>query len=91
LLLEKFDKASSASKPIAKQAIRRYVDSFSTIRQNFETVFSETRFLTNPADYTLDQNHNKHLANGTVNSDWMYLYELPMNKKIKECLAAKSH
>jgi hypothetical protein len=91
LLLKKYDKASAAGKPIVKQAIRRYVDSFSTVRQNFETVFLETRFLTNPADYTLDQNHHKHLANGTINSDWMYLYELPMNTKIKEWLAAKSY
>jgi hypothetical protein len=90
LLLEKYDNASTAGKPIAKQAIQQYANSFNNIRQNFEAVFSETRFLNNPGDYVLDQNHHAHLANGTVNSDWMYLYELPMNMKIKEWLAVKN-
>lgn len=90
LLLEQYDNASASDKPIAKQAVQHYVDSFNTIRQNFEAVFSETRILNNPTDYKLDQNHHKHLANGTVNSDWMYMYELPMNMKIREWLVAKS-
>jgi hypothetical protein len=38
-------------------------------------------------------NQNQHrntLANGTNNSDWMYFYELAMNKKINDWLANKS-
>jgi hypothetical protein len=84
LLIEKYDKATAAEKQGAKQAVRQYVVNFSTIRQNFEAVFSETRLLSNPPDYLLDQNHHAHLANGTTNSDWMYMYELPMNAKILE-------
>jgi hexosaminidase len=34
----------------------------------------------------LDQNHHEHLANGTKNDDWMFVYELAMNKKIGEWL-----
>jgi hypothetical protein len=59
------------------------VDQFPERRKHFENVFSQTRFLSNPAGYMLDQNGHHHLANGTVNSDWMYVYELAMNKKIK--------
>ena len=38
--------------------------------------------LINPPDYVTDQNQHHHLANGTNNSDWMFVYELAMNKKI---------
>jgi hypothetical protein len=34
----------------------------------------------------LDQNHHHHLANGTLNNDWMYVYELALNEKIKKQL-----
>ncbi len=43
-----------------------------------------TRILNNPADYIPDQNHHAHLANGTINNDWMYVYELAMNQKINK-------
>jgi hypothetical protein len=83
LLIEKYDKATSASdKQIEKQEIKKYIDSFNEMRKKYEEVFSMTRILDKPADYILDQNHHDHLANGTINSDWMYVYELAMNKKI---------
>jgi len=56
------------------------------VRKNFENVYSMTRILNNPDDYVLDQNHHEHLANGTKNDDWMFVYELAMNKKIGEWL-----
>jgi hexosaminidase len=70
--------------------VQQYVDSFKNIRQNVKAILSETQILNNPTDYKPDQNHHAHLANGTVNSDWMYLYELPMNTKIREWLSGKS-
>jgi len=83
LLIEKYDKATSTSgKQIEKQEIKKYADSFNEIRKKYEDVFSMTRILNKPSDYVLDQNHHDHLANGTINSDWMYVYELAMNKKI---------
>ncbi len=88
LLLERFDQATSATdKLAAKQQIRDYIGSFDGIRANYEDVFSQTRFLTNPVDYQLDQNPNRMLANATNNSDWMYVYELAMNDKLKSWLA----
>ncbi|MEJ7588681.1 MAG: glycoside hydrolase family 20 zincin-like fold domain-containing protein [Ferruginibacter sp.] len=83
LLLDKFDRAASeTSQQAVKEEIKKQVNDFSEIRKNYETVFSKTRLLANPADYIPDQNHHHHLANGTNNSDWMYVYELAMNKKI---------
>ncbi len=87
LLLQKFDKVSSSSDKLAeRQQIKQFVNDFGKVRRNFENVFSKTRILSNPEDYILDQNQHHHLANGTINNDWMFVYELAMNKKISEWL-----
>jgi hypothetical protein len=88
LLLEKYTNASTASvqRAVIETEIKNYVSSFITRRNNFEQVFSKTRILANPADYIPDQNHHHHLANGTNNSDWMYVYEIAMNEKINSWL-----
>lgn len=83
--LEKFDRAEAgAQKKSAAAAVKSYANSFSVIRKNYENIFTRSRVLHNPQDYLMDQNHHAHLANGTKNSDWMYVYELAMNEKIKE-------
>jgi hypothetical protein len=85
LLLSAYDEASSAqSKKENKEKVLQLVSNFAERRKQFEDVFSATRFLSNPADYIMDQNGHHHLANGTRNSDWMYVFELAMNKKITE-------
>ncbi len=85
LLLSKFDKATSAAdKQAAKDNIKKYVSNFSEVRKNYEDVYSMTRILNNPADYIPDQNHHEHLANGTINNDWMFVYELAMTQKIND-------
>jgi len=86
LLLQKFDEANSTNKQTAKEALEKYVNDFSEVRKDFEDIYSMTRILNNPDDYVLDQNHHEHLANGTKNDDWMFVYELAMNKKIGEWL-----
>ncbi|MEO6720009.1 MAG: glycoside hydrolase family 20 zincin-like fold domain-containing protein, partial [Ferruginibacter sp.] len=87
LLLEKYDKAPSANRELVKQELEKLVKSFEEIRKNYEEVFSQTRVLNNPGDYVTDQNQHEHLANGTNNSDWMFFYELAMNKKINDWLS----
>jgi len=82
LLLNDYDKASMPNKKEKMRQILEYVNNFDTIRKQFEDVFSKTRILSEPDDYQLDSNYHHHLANATVNSDWMYLYELAMNHKI---------
>jgi len=87
LKLEKYDRSASAQqrKNAAKEVLA-YVDQFPSIRKKFEDVFTRTRVLENPSDYLMDQNHHAHLANGTRTSDWMYVYELAINEKIKNQL-----
>ncbi|MEO5998015.1 MAG: glycoside hydrolase family 20 zincin-like fold domain-containing protein [Chitinophagaceae bacterium] len=89
LLLEKFDNASGGDKSAQKDEVKNYVADFDTLRKKYEDVFSKTRILANPADYVPDQNHHHHLANGTNNSDWMYVYELAMNAKIEDWVLNK--
>ncbi len=87
LLLEKYDKVTSLSKKkIIRKQLQEYVSGFQQKRKEFEEVFTQTRVLNNPTDYLPDQNHHAHLANGTNNSDWMYVYELAMNDSIKKWL-----
>jgi len=45
--------------------------------------------LNNPEGYQLDSNLHEHLANGTNNTDWMFMYEIPFNTKVREWLTAQ--
>lgn len=89
LLLEAYDALalSSPERQAARQQISDHVERFTEIRRAFEDVFSKTRFLANPAGYQLDSNVHHHLANATNTSDWMYTYELAMNRKVTDWLA----
>lgn len=86
LLLGEYDKlAVSPQKKSLKDKIERFVTTgFDKMRKELESVYSETRFMKNPDGYVLDQ--IPHLANGTNNSDWMFVFELAMNTKIREWL-----
>ncbi|MEP7257028.1 MAG: glycoside hydrolase family 20 zincin-like fold domain-containing protein [Flavitalea sp.] len=87
LLLEKYDRAVEGSaKKEAQLDLAKYVRQFSDIRKNYENVFSQTRILSNPPSYVIDQNQHHHLANGTANNDYMFVYELAMNEKINQWL-----
>ena len=86
LLIDKYDRAVSVEKDKAAAETLGYISRFPEIKQAYEDVFSETRFLNNPDGYILDQNLDFMLANGTNNSDWMYLYELKINEMLNQLL-----
>lgn len=84
LFLSAYDAATSVEdKKSMSQQVHQLVNNFQARRQRFEEVYSATRFISNPQDYILDQNGHHHLANGTLNSDWMYVFELAMNRKLE--------
>lgn len=89
LLLSDYDAAPAAGKKTIKQEISQLADQFPGKRKQYEDVFSATRILANPAGYMLDQNSHHHLANGTVNSDWMHVYERAMNKELSSWLGSE--
>jgi hypothetical protein len=85
-LLGEYDKTSGAERKEITKQIKNLVLSFDRLRTTFDSVYSETRLPGNPAGYQLDSNMHRHLANGTINSDWMFRYELSINKKVMEWL-----
>ena len=87
LLLRQYDVAPLQGKKEAGLLIKKFITDFAGLRMRFETVYSETRILGNPAGYQLDSNFHNHLANGTNNTDWMFTCELAMNKKIMEWIS----
>lgn len=85
LTLEKYDKATSKSdRNDILSDLEKLCDDFKIMRSNLEEVYSQTRFMQNPEGYIADHNHHSHLSALTNNSDWMYLYEIPMVKKVRE-------
>ncbi|MGC4034434.1 MAG: glycoside hydrolase family 20 zincin-like fold domain-containing protein [Chitinophagaceae bacterium] len=84
LLLAEYDKATLDNKKSKIRLVKNYTDSFSIIRSVFETIYAKTRIMGNGEGYQLDDNVHAHLANGTNNTDWMFMYELPMNQKIDD-------
>lgn len=89
LLLHSYDKASGVEKNKYKETIKKQLNAFADYRQKYESVFSQTRFLTNPPNYILDQNNDTMLANGTNNSDWMHAMELTFNDQVLKWLNEK--
>ncbi|MCW3118407.1 MAG: glycoside hydrolase [Chitinophagaceae bacterium] len=87
LLLQVYDKAPVKNKAKAIQQIEDYTDSFKKLRAQFEKTYAQTRIMGNPEGYQLDSNFHEHLANGTNNTDWMFMYEMPVNKQVDEWLA----
>ena len=89
LALEAYDKAKTdVEKKQARQELENICRKFEWMRSNLESVYSQTRFMQNPDGYLADQNHHNHLAALTNNSDWWFLYELPMTQKVKKWLAS---
>jgi len=89
LLLKEYDSSDTGQEKILIQ-IENWVNGFAAMRAKLEEVFGRTRMMGNPKGYIRDANLHLHLANGTNNTDWMYYYELPMNKKVRQWLARTS-
>jgi len=86
LLLQAYDEASKKEKLNHAINIRNAVGDFDEIRAGFEEAYGKTRIMGNPEEYQLDSNFHHHLANGTNTTDWIFIYEIAMNLKIKEWL-----
>lgn len=84
LAMNDYDTANnSKQRAVAKQKLLNICNDFSKLKNDLETVYSETRFLNQPENFVTDMNHAKHLANMGINFDWMFLYEIPMVEKIR--------
>lgn len=85
LALNAYDLAKDeASRRQAQAKVAEVCDYFAVMRANLESVYSVTRFMQQPEGFIEDMNHHNHLASKTSNSDWMYLYEILMVKKVNK-------
>ena len=82
--LKAFDTATTPeAEKKALDAIMTTGQTFSSVRAQMETVYSQTRVLNKPEGYLLDQDHHNHPANQTVNFDWQFIGEILMLQKIE--------
>jgi hypothetical protein len=85
LALCEYDQArDEISKKCAEKKVRDVCDSFFTMRKRLEEVYSKTRFMEQPQGYISDLNHHNHLSALSLNSDWLFFYELPFTKNVIE-------
>ena len=82
--LKAFDTATTPeAEKKALDAIMTTGQTFSSVRAQMETVYSQPRVLKKPEGYLLDQDHHNHPANQTVNFDWQFIGEILMLQKIE--------
>ena len=55
---------------------------FSALRSKMERTYGETRVLTKPEGYLLDQDHHRHLANQSTSFEWQFAAELAFLEKL---------
>lgn len=60
-----------------------YAD-FSALRTELEQCYGQTRILTKPDGYVLDQDHHRHLANQSIGFDWQFAVELAFLEKLHQ-------
>jgi hexosaminidase len=85
LALKAYDSAlSEQEESDALDQVRQLPEEFKALRTKFEQVYGETRILTKPNAYILDQDHHNHLANQSISFDWQFYAEMLFLEKIQD-------
>jgi len=83
LTLQLYDTAlDDAEASEALKKVQNLEEEFELLRKDVEQVYGQTRILTKPDDYILDQDHHLHLANQTLSLDWLFTAELFFFEKV---------
>lgn len=83
LALNSYDVAGNeAEEAEALGNIEALPGEFSLLKEELEQVYGESRILSKPGSYILDQDHHQHLANQSRSFDWLYISELYFLDKI---------
>jgi len=83
LVLQLYDSAQDdvgASEALKK--IQDLEQEFKLLQKEIEQVYGQTRILSKPENYILDQDHHLHLANQTRSFDWLFTAELYFFEKV---------
>jgi hypothetical protein len=85
LTLQQYDLAQDSLEELeALERVKGLSAEFKKLRTELEEVYSQTRILTKPEGYLLDQDHHNHLANQAITFDWQFVAELMFLEKVKE-------
>jgi hypothetical protein len=85
LLLKDLDTSHNRQEEMeALELIGTLAGEFNSMREIFEHVYGETRILTKPAGFILDQDHHVHLANQSISFDWQFYAEMLFLEKIRQ-------
>ncbi len=85
LVMQAYDVAQNEQDEAeALNSIRNLSEEFEILTNHLEKVYGETRILSKPEGYLLDQDHHHHLANQAISFDWQFVAELLFLEKIEK-------
>jgi hypothetical protein len=85
LALKRLDQASNDEERLIEKAkITQLESDFKELRMKVEETYAQTRIISKPEDYLLDQDHHHHLANQSKSFDWQFYSELLMFEEINK-------
>ena len=68
--------------------LRQCMDDFKIIRRDMEELYSRTRTIDQPAEYVLPMGYRSRLGLNTLDSGWMYLFELELLAHLDKMLSS---
>jgi len=68
----------------AMNSVQQLSEKFLALKTKLEQVYGQTRVLTKPEGYQLDQDHHRHLANQSTSFDWQYTAEMAFLEKLHQ-------
>ena len=87
LALHTYDVAASEKEEKEALAVLAALpEELGMLRNELERVYGQSRILSKPDGYILDQDHHQHLANQTLSFDWLYTAELYFLEKTEQDL-----
>jgi len=85
LILKAYDTAGDEQEAQeALNSVQQLSEKFVVLKTDMEQVYGQTRILTKPEGYVLDQDHHRHLANQSTSFDWLYAAELAFLDKLHQ-------
>lgn len=82
-ILQAYDLAQTAEEEQELMGVLQQLSQeFTSLRAELESVYGQTRILSKPEGYLLDQDHHQHLANQSVNFDWQFGAEIYFLEKL---------
>ena len=90
LTLQAYDTAQNEQDEVAAVTlIQNLSGDFNGLRDKLENVYRQTRILSKPEGFLLDQDHHHHLANQAISFEWQFIAEILFLEKIEKSVLNK--